>query len=55
MLMVELTDDGLAIMKRYKPDLYLHSAQWVNALSDKEQEMLIMLLKKASFLFSARS
>lgn len=46
MLLIELTDAGLAVLKEYKPDLYEQSAQWVNALSDEEQDALIALLKK---------
>ncbi|GCE03545.1 MarR family winged helix-turn-helix transcriptional regulator [Dictyobacter aurantiacus] len=46
MLLIELTDDGLTVMKQYKPDMYHQSAQWVQSLSDEEQEILVMLLKK---------
>lgn len=46
MLLIALTNDGLSVMKQYKPDMYHQSAQWVQPLSDEEQETLIILLKK---------
>ncbi len=46
MLLIELTETGRQVADRFRPIVHQHENQWLNTLSDEEQEQLIQLLHR---------
>src|SRR5512139_2412826 len=56
MILVELTDSGRQVANKFRPIVHQHQKVWLNALNEKEQEQLIMMLQRlqASLMDSSR-
>jgi DNA-binding MarR family transcriptional regulator len=46
MLFIELTDSGRQVADQFRPIVHQHQRQWLNVLTDLEQEQLIQTLKR---------
>lgn len=56
MILVELTNSGRQVANRFRPIVHQHQKEWLNVLSEKEQEQLIETLHRlqASLINSSR-
>ncbi len=46
MLLIELTDSGLQVADQFRPIVHQHQQQWLNVLTEPEQEQLVQTLHR---------